>query len=120
MFWNTNKNKAINKYIVSLVRDYDIDILIMAEYDGNKCEVEELLWGYNQKHSSCITICCNRISIWSNYVNMKSGIQDKHYSIQVVQDKYILCCIHLMSDMRGDRSDERFIKMRQIKYMTLA
>lgn len=116
MFWNTNNNKTINDYIVSLVRDYDIDILIMAEYNGNKLELEESLRIYNQKHRACTTIGCNRISIWSNYVNMKSGIQDRHYSIQVIQDKYILCCIHLMSDMQGDRSDERFAKMRQIIY----
>lgn len=116
MFWNTKGNKDINEYVVSLVKDYNIDILLMAEYYGNKVELEEMFRKCHQRHIACTTIGCDRISIWSNYVNMKSGIQNTYYSIQIIKDKYILCCIHLMSDIHGDRSNERFAKMREIIY----
>ena len=42
LFWNTNGNK-INQYIADLVRDYNIDVLIMAEYEDEKNELENLL-----------------------------------------------------------------------------
>lgn len=116
MFWNTHRNKAINEYIVSLVMDYDIDIFILAEYDADEIELDKLLKKYYLKHSSCLTLGCDRISIWSNYVNIKSGRQNPHYSIQVINEKYILCCVHLMSDAYGDMSAERHAKIREIMY----
>ncbi len=114
MFWNTHRNKAINEYIVSLVMDYDIDIFIMAEYNADEIELDRLLKKYYLKHSACFTGGCKGMSIWSNYENMKSGPHDTHYSIQVVNDKYILCCVHLISDAYGDMSDERHKNMREI------
>ncbi|MCI9180803.1 MAG: endonuclease/exonuclease/phosphatase family protein [Lachnospiraceae bacterium] len=116
MFWNTHRNKTINEYIVSLVMDYDIDIFIMAEYNADEIELDRLLKKYYLKHSACFTGGCNGMSIWSNYENMKSGPHDTHYSIQVVNDKYILCCVHLISDAYGDMSDERHKNMREIVY----
>lgn len=116
LFWNTKGNKAINPYIVHLVIDYDIDIFILAEYDADKTELKELLKKYHLKHYFCFARGCNRISIWSNYDNMKSGPQDTHYSIQIIKDKYILCGIHLMSDSFGGMCDERFARMREIIY----
>lgn len=116
MFWNTNRNEDINEYVVQLVRDYDIDLWIMAEYNADKTELEGLLKKYYLKHSACCTAGCDRISIWSNYENMKSGDQNTHYSIQVIKDKYILCGIHLMSDAYGDMSAERYTKIREIVY----
>ena len=32
LFWNTNRNKDINKYIVDLVESYKVDVLVVAEY----------------------------------------------------------------------------------------
>lgn len=42
LFWNTKRNKKINKYIVSLVLDYDIDIFIMAEYHADILEFRRI------------------------------------------------------------------------------
>lgn len=39
LFWNTNRNK-INQYIADVVRDYNIDVLIMAEYEDGKNDWE--------------------------------------------------------------------------------
>lgn len=116
LFWNTKRNKKINKYIVSLVLDYDIDIFIMAEYHADILELEGLLKKYHLKHSACCTKGCNRIHLWSNDEKVKSGVQDTHYSIQIIRDKYILCSVHLMSDAYGDMRAERYAKMREIMY----
>ena len=31
LFWNTNKNEKIEPYISTLIFEYDIDILVLAE-----------------------------------------------------------------------------------------
>ena len=49
LFWNTHRNTDINKYIVSLIRDYDIDVLAMAEYCADNEELKMLL---EQNHQS--------------------------------------------------------------------
>jgi len=116
MFWNTYENDKINEYIINLILDYDIDIFVAAEYNADENELKTLFKKYNCNLVQCITLGCERIKLWSNYVNIKPGIQNKYYSIQIVQDKYILCCVHLMTDMNGDRSDERLEKIQNIMY----
>ncbi len=39
LFWNTNKNSNINKYIASVVQDDNIDILAMAECNADYNEL---------------------------------------------------------------------------------
>ncbi len=66
--------------------------------------------------TKCFTSGCDRISVWSNYINIKSGIQEDYYSIQILLDKYVLCCVHLTSDVHGDRSEERLEDLHGIMY----
>ena len=116
LFWNTKKNCNINQYIYSLVCENDIDILVVAEYEADKNELQSLLEKCPQNLVDCNTYGCNRIKLWANYVNIKPGIQEKYYSIQVIRDKYILCCVHLISDSHGDRSEERLAIIQEIMY----
>lgn len=116
LFWNAHKNPQINKYVVSLILDYGADIVIMAEYSADESELKRLLQENNENFIPCNTVGCNRIQIWSNYDNVKAGIQNKYYSIQVIREQYILCCIHLMSDLYGDKSDERLAKIQEIMH----
>lgn len=104
LFWNTNRNK-INQYIADLVRDYNIDVLIMAEYEDERNKLESLLQSYNKPLVEHNTLGCDRISIWSNYADVEPGIQDTYYSIQIIRRKCIVCCTHLFTDLHGDRSD---------------
>ena len=67
LFWNTNRNEEINKYIANLVRDYDVDVLVTAEYVANKIELQELLEEYEQNLVENSTFGCERIDFWSNY-----------------------------------------------------
>ena len=60
LFWNTNRNK-INQYIADVVRDYNIDVLIMAEYEDEKNELGNLLQSYNKPLTEYNTLGCDRI-----------------------------------------------------------
>ena len=64
----------------------------------------------------CFTEGCDRISVWSNYINIEPGSQGDYYSIQIFLDKYVLCCVHLISDIHGDRSEERLEDMQENMY----
>lgn len=116
MFWNTKKNSSINDYIVSLICEYDIDVFIMAEYAADAAELKSLLIGQCQNFEVCNTLGCNRLEIWSKYVDIKPGIQETYYSIQIIENQYILCGVHLMSDAFGDCSDERFAIIQKIMH----
>ncbi len=114
LFWNTNRNNNINNYLLSLVKDNEVDILVLAEYcDDEKCLLE-LFRKNNIYLGLCNTYGCRRIEIWSNYINIKPGIQTDYFSLQIINDEFILCCTHLPSDLNGDNSDERLELVGQI------
>lgn len=116
LFWNTNRNDKINQYIANLVRDYNIDVLVTAEYTADKKELQQLFDEYEQKLVESNTFGCDRINIWSSYSDVQPGIQERYYSIQLIQKEYIICCVHLISDLHGDCSEERFAIVQQITH----
>jgi len=116
LFWNTNSNSNINPYIASVVLDYNIDILVMAEYNANANELRTILRENQHYLNKCNTLGCDRVDVWCNYANVKSGIQEKYYSIQVIDDEFVMCGVHLFTDLHGDRSDERLAIIRKIMY----
>jgi len=116
LFWNTNRNSAINPYVASIVCDYNIDILVIAEYGADKNELCDMFKNNKQYLTECNTLGCDRIEAWSSYVNVKPGIQERYYSIQVIQEEFILCCVHMFTDLHGDRSDERLAIIQKIMY----
>ncbi len=112
LFWNTHGNQNINNYVASLSVDYDVDILILAEYEDNKTDLGNIL--RERKLIARSTIGCDRIEIWSSYVDVEQGFQDPYYSIQIIKNEYIMCCVHLPSDLHGDYSEERFGIIQQM------
>ena len=62
LFWNTNRNKDINKYIVDLVESYKVDVLVVAEYVADTDELDTLLNQTSQKLQKCMTVGCTRIN----------------------------------------------------------
>lgn len=114
LFWNANRNKDINKYIVDLVESYKVDVLVVAEYVADTDELDTLLNQTSQKLQKCMTVGCTRINIWSNYNNIDPGTQSKYYSFQIINDAFIICGVHLISNLHGDKSRERAAIIRQI------
>lgn len=114
LFWNTHRNNDINKYLASLVQDYKVDILIVSEYTADENELHELLVAREVPLQKCNTIGCDRIQMWSNYANIKAGMQDNYFSIQLINDEIILCATHLFTDLNGDSSEERSVVAAQM------
>jgi hypothetical protein len=100
-FWNTRKN-SVNAYISSLIRDNQIDILVLAEYDDDSSELVDSV-GFQEIPSPG----CDRIKIYANGIRMDLGPQDAHYSIQIVEKDFILCCVHLSSKLFDPLGFER-------------
>ena len=114
LFWNTHKKANINEYIVKLVEENQIDILIIAEYNSNIESLDNLLDESGKKLCRCNTIGSERIKIWSNYYNIEPGTQNKYYSLQILNNEYIVCGVHLYSDLNGEHYDERLCLAEQI------
>lgn len=114
LFWNTHKNELINDYIAKLVDENEIDILIVAEYNADIENLDNLLNVSRKKLSRCNTIGSERIEIWSNYCNIKPGFQNKYFSLQIVNNEYIICGVHMYSDLYGDHHNERLALAEQI------
>ncbi len=100
----------------SLVCDYDIDILIVAEYMDDEQELYALFRKSSHKLIRCNTEGCDRIKIWSSYINVKSELQEDKYSIQIINDTFVLCSVHLLSGSYVDHSEERLEEARKIMY----
>lgn len=93
LFWNTYGNKKINSYIEGVVDDSDADLLVLSEYQADKKELSIALSEGRQQLVESNTIGCDRINIWGNYMNIEAGIQSKYYSVQIINNKVILCGI---------------------------
>lgn len=116
LFWNTYNNKNINSYVMSLVEENEIDILVLAEYTGNENELSEYLQQCKKRLFKWNTLGCDRIKIWGNYVNVEPVSQNKYYSIQVVDRQYIVCGVHMYSNLNGECYDERTHLAGEIMY----
>lgn len=116
LFWNTHRNDKINPYIMKLVEYNEIDVLVLAEYTGDISELNGLLDQSNKRLFKWSTNGCKRIQIWGNYVDITPAEQNKYFSIQIVNKKYIICGVHMYSDLNGEHLDERISLAEEIKY----
>ena len=114
LFWNTYNNRDINKYIWGMVEENKIDIVILAEYNSDIKQLDQLLMNSSKRLHRWSTIGSERIKIWGNYIDVQPGIQDKYYSLQVVNGECIICGVHMFSNMNGERNDERQVLAFQV------
>jgi len=114
LFWNMNENKGIGDYLVSLVSDYAVDTLVLAECSLPYDHLENILRPTGRGLHRCSTFGCARIHVLSNYVDVQPSVQARQYSIQIFQGNLILCGVHLSSDLHGSRSEERGITAGRI------
>lgn len=104
LFWNTYQNPLINPYLASLVKDNDINILVLAEYVASHDEFKRLLLNTNHRLEEYVTDGCKRITIFGDYSYVVPADQVRYYSIQIVNDDFILCGVHLPSNLHADNS----------------
>ena len=119
-FWNVNKNTKINTYIKDIISENNVDIMIMAEYEDNVDELLKLVGNDNLVMQKYMSSGCKRLVIIGNNNNVKPGFQEDYFSIQIVEDKYILCCVHLPSKVFSDEKKQIMVVrniIEQISYM---
>ena len=102
VFWNTNKNENINEYISDIIVEQEIDILVLAEYESDIEELKKMLALYNIVIEQAITIGCDRITILKRKENIQPAFQNKYCSMQIIDDMYLLVCLHLPSKLYAD------------------
>lgn len=109
MFWNTYKNLSINQIICEITKEKNIDIIVLAEYQDN---LQSLVKSLNM--SPYFTLGCDQIKIIGKLENVEPGMQGSRYSIQIINGKYILCAMHLPSQMSSGHQERRNIIIRTI------
>ena len=69
---------------------------------------------FDIKFAEYMTIGCDRIKIYGKYAAVSAANQQSYYSIQVINQSLILCCVHMPSDLHRNMADERYNKARMI------
>ena len=114
LFWNTHNNIEINKILSELIIENQVNITALVEHKAN---VNELLRDLDAKGVRMIeypTIGCNNIKIIGDKPLVTPGPQNDCYSIQIMQKQYILCCVHLPSQIYTNNEGAREIKISTI------
>lgn len=114
LFWNTYKNSGINRVLSDLIIENKIDIAILAEYEANLQELFESFSKYRMLMKQYITIGCERLILFGNITSVLPGIQAPHYSIQIINSRYILCSVHLTSQIYTDNERKRNLAIERI------
>ena len=116
LFWNTHRNVDINSYILDIVNQNEIDVLVLAEYMAEINELNDNLKQCKKRLFNWNTKGCERIHIWGNYIDVTPGEQNKYFSVQIVNKQYIMCGVHMYSNLNGEHYDERVALAEEIMY----
>ena len=113
LFWNTYHNKNINHILSELIIENNIEIVLLAEYIAEAKELIDLLAFKNVKIKEYGS-CSERIKIFGKVENVEHRIDTDHAIIRIINDKDILCCVHLNSQIYSDHENYREILIEQI------
>ena len=113
-FWNTHGNESINSIICDIILEKSIDIFVLAEYRADGQDLVQQLLQYNIQLKQYFTSGCERIVMFGVISNVMPGIQDKYYSVQIVDKRYILCGMHLPSQIYANHQERRNIIIDRI------
>lgn len=92
----------MNPIIRDIVCENRIDLLILAEYVDHINELRTELLQQGMDFEESITAGCERIIILSRKRELEPGFQNKYCSMQMIDHKYILVCLHLPSKLFSD------------------
>lgn len=115
LFWNTHKNVNINSILCDLIIENRISVVVLAEYTANTDELIDLLQYSGIHMKQFPTVGCERISILGKIeVDMEPQLQTDHTSIQIINENFIMCCVHLNSQIYTGSAERREIDMEGI------
>lgn len=113
LFWNTCQNNNINAVLSELIVENNATIVVLAEYTANMSELIALLEAHGvamKQYDSC----CARIKLLGSQKNVELRLDDNYYTIQIIDRKDILCCVHLNSKLHSGHEGFREILMDRI------
>ncbi len=109
VFWNTHRNEKINSIICDVIYENRIDIAVLAEYTGDSQGLIQDLSGQGIQMEQYITSGCERIVMFGSKTGVTPASQNKYYSMQLMEGKYILCGMHLPSQVYAQHQERRNI-----------
>lgn len=114
LFWNTHKNVNINTLLSEIITENNVTIVALAEYTADMDELIDALAvsGIKMKKYSDF---CDRIKLLGSLESVEQPIFDNsHFTIKIINDKDILCCVHLNSQLYSGHDEFREILMHEI------
>ena len=108
-FWNTHKNEGINRIVCDIITENRIDIAVLAEYKANSKKLIRELSGQGIQMEQYVTFGCERIVMFGSRKGLMPASQNKYYSMQLLDGKYILCGMHLPSQTYANHQGRRNI-----------
>ena len=113
LFWNTYKNSNINSILSELIIQNTVSIVVLAEYEANMDDLIAELAKHNVIMKPYKN-CSERIKMLGSHKNVDLRIDSSHHTIQIIDQKYILCGVHLNSKLHDEHEGSREIYMEQI------
>lgn len=114
LFWNTHQSKNINFIISAMIREYLIDIVALAEYNDSIEDLVHRLISCGIAMSQYTTVGCEKIVFLGRNTDVKPGEQHNRFSIQIINNNYILCAVHLPSQLYAQNKERRSIIVGEI------
>lgn len=113
LFWNTHHNEKINDVLSELIIENRISIVCLAEYSA---EMDELICILTSKgmRMQQYNVLCDRIKMLGSVDDVQPRIDTDHATIQIINGKDILCCVHLNSKLHSGHKEYREILIGQI------
>ncbi len=114
LFWNTHQNEKINYILSEIILENNISIAVLAEYSA---KIEELLPFLAQQGKIMfpyMNVGCERITLVGSMENVSPGQQTTYSTIQIVNNKFILCGVHLPSRIYNNSDGMRNIAITEL------
>lgn len=113
LFWNTYQNKDINDILCELIIENDISMVLLAEYVADANELVEKLTSQNTEMREYVS-CSERIRMFGKVENVEGRLDTDHSVIRIINNKDILCCVHLNSKIYSGHEGHREILIERI------
>ena len=113
LFWNTYKNENINTILSELIIENNASVIVLAEYTAKMDELINILSSHGITMKQYNT-CCERIKLLGSLTYVESRRDGSHYTIQTINNRDLLCCVHLNSKLHTGNESYREILIASI------
>ena len=94
------------------------DGVIFASLDYHEQPVMRLImdevFGASIKMKKYFSVGCDKIVLFGRVPNVQAGTQEHRYSTQIINNNYVLCAVHLPSQLHSGNEERRQIVIQSI------